>query len=405
MRVALVSWEYPPLVVGGLASAVHGLSHGLAHRGHDVVVLTLHHPDVPDLEHLPTPAGRLRVLRARTDLPWLPEDDLVARMASANHQLLVAAERLGDWQAEVVHAHDWLVAWTGDGLRARWQVPLVATVHATERGRSGGTVHPGRSAAINAVEWWLTYQAREVICCSGYMAREVVDAFTLPPDKVHLVPNGVDATHWAAPPAPAAPPARPARPAGADGGPLVVAWGRVQYEKGFQTLLLALGRLRRSRPGIRVVIAGKGSYLDDLRDLARRLGVDDRVHFTGFVPDGELVGLLHRADVAVVPSLYEPFGIVALEALAAGTPVVAAATGGLAEVLDGTGAAELFTPGDPDGLAAAVERALDPSTAAAAVDRGLTLVAERYDWTTVADATVAVYRRALASHAVHRTVT
>jgi glycogen(starch) synthase len=402
VRVALVSWEYPPLVVGGLAAAVDGLSRGLARRGHDVVVLTLHHPDAPEFEQLPSPAGRLRVVRARTELPWLPEDDLVARMASANHQLLVAAERLEGWQAEVVHAHDWLVAWTGDGLRARWRVPLVATVHATEKGRNSGTIHPGRSSAINAVEWWLTYQAREVICCSAYMAREVVDAFTLPPDKVHLVPNGVDAARWAAPPAPPTPSTPSTRP---DEGPLVVAWGRVEYEKGFQTLLLALGRLRHRRQDIRVVIAGKGSYLDDLQDLARRLGVADRVRFAGFVPDDELVGLLHRADVAVVPSLYEPFGIVALEALAAGTPVVASATGGLAEVLDGTGAAELFTPGDPDGLAAALERALDPEVRAPAVAQGRALVAERYDWTTVADATVAVYDRALRTQAVHRTVT
>jgi glycogen(starch) synthase len=107
----------------------------------------------------------------------------------------------------------------------------------------------------------------------------------------------------------------------------------------------------------------------------------------------------------VVQSLYEPFGIVALEALAAGTPVVASATGGLAEVLDGTGAAELFTPGDPDGLAAALERALDPEVRAPAVAQGRALVAERYDWTTVADATVAVYDRALRTQAVHRTVT
>ena len=90
-------------------------------------------------------------------------------------------------------------------------------------------------AAINAAEWWLTYQAREVICCSKFMAREVVDGFELPMDKLHLVPNGVDQHLWA-PPAPDA--ATPREP-------LVLAWGRVQYEKGFQVLASAMALLRK----------------------------------------------------------------------------------------------------------------------------------------------------------------
>ena len=85
----------------------------------------------------------MRVLRANTDLPWLPDDDLVARMASANHQLTQLAARLGTWKPQVVHAHDWLVAWSADTLKTLWNVPLVATIHATERGRHGGYVPPG----------------------------------------------------------------------------------------------------------------------------------------------------------------------------------------------------------------------------------------------------------------------
>ncbi len=139
----------------------------------------------------------VRVLRANADLPWLPDDDLVARMASANHQLTQLAARSGSWRPEVVHAHDWLVAWSADTLKALWGVPLVATIHATERGRHGGHVPPGMPAAINAVEWWLTYQAQQVIACSRFMVREVIDGFELPSEKVHLVPNGVDIGQWA----------------------------------------------------------------------------------------------------------------------------------------------------------------------------------------------------------------
>ncbi len=114
-------------------------------------------------------------------------------MASANHQLVQLTAQLGDWRPDVVHAHDWLVAWAGDTLKTLWDVPLVATIHATERGRHGGHLPPGLPAVINAVEWWLTYQAApgDLLLASSWSS-EIVDGFELPRDKLDLVPNGVD---------------------------------------------------------------------------------------------------------------------------------------------------------------------------------------------------------------------
>src|SRR4051812_19736427 len=155
VRIAMLAWEFPPLVVGGLAAHVDGLSRALARAGHEVVVLTLHHPDVPDDYEV----EGVRVLRAHADLPWLPPEGMLAQMASANHKLVQLTARLGGWRPDLVHAHDWLVAWGGDTLRALWERPLVATIHATEKGRHGGNVPPGEPAGIHAVEWWLTYQA------------------------------------------------------------------------------------------------------------------------------------------------------------------------------------------------------------------------------------------------------
>jgi glycogen(starch) synthase len=384
MRVAMLSWEFPPLLVGGISPHVEGLSAALVRAGHDVVVLTLHHPDAPD----DAVVNGVRVLRAHHDLPWLPEDNFLARMASTNHQLVQLVARLGDWRPDVVHAHDWLVAWAGDTLRALVAAPLVATIHATERGRNGGHVPAyGQPAGINATEWWLTYQARDVICCSGFMVDEVIGAFGLPPSKVHMVPNGVDAALWA-PPTPA-----PAR--GGD-GPLLVTWGRVQFEKGFHTAIEAIAHLRVDMPSVRLVVAGRGSYLADLQELAGRLGVSDAVHFAGFVPDDDLRAMLHRASAAIIPSLYEPFGIVALEALAAGAPLVAASTGGLAEILEGTGAAQMFPAGDAGALADRLRTLLtDPALAAASSAAGTALVHDRYGWDAIAAATVSVYEAQL----------
>jgi glycogen(starch) synthase len=387
MRVLMLSWEYPPLVVGGIAAHVDGLARAMARADHEVVVFSLRHPSVDD----DVVVDGVRVIRAATDLPWLPDDDIVARMASANHQLTQLAGQLGDWRPDVVHAHDWLVAWAGDTLKALWDVPLVATIHATERGRHGGHVPTGTPAAINAVEWWLTYQAREVICCSKFMVREVVDGFELPNEKVHLVPNGVDTDLWRLPDGPATP-----------RQPLVLAWGRVQYEKGFQVLARAIGLLRHRVPGIRCVIAGRGSYLPELQTQIDIEGVADLVQLAGFVADDELRAQLHHAGCVVIPSLYEPFGIVALEAMAAGAPTVVARTGGLAEIVEGTGAGLLFEPGNHVELAARIAEVLThPNEAADLQKKAAKLLAEHYTWDAIAHSTLQVYERAQVSSARH----
>jgi len=378
----MLSWEYPPLVIGGISAHADGLARALARAGHEVVVLTLHHPDAPE----DAVVDGVRVLRARAELPWLPDDHFVAHMAGANHHLVAAAARLDGWRPDVVHAHDWLVAWAGNTLHVTWGAPLVATIHATERGRGGGHLSPGQSTAINSVEWWLTYEATRVICCSTFMRDEVVSAFQLPADKVDVVPNGVDPEDWG-----------PGPPDGRRGSdePLIVSWGRVQYEKGFQTLVHALPEVRLAVPGVRAVIAGRGSYLSDLRATAQASGVADICEFPGFIPDEELKQLLHQATVAVIPSFYEPFGIVALEAMAAGAPVVAAASGGLIEVIDGTGAGLLYPPGDAGALSGALRRVLaQPDALADQQATAFALLERRYTWDKVAEATLPVYETA-----------
>jgi glycogen(starch) synthase len=380
----MLSWEYPPLVVGGIAAHVEGLATAMARQGHEVVVASLHHPDTPDDEVV----QGVRVLRADPGLPWLPDDSLVARMASANHQLVQLAAQLDDWRPEVVHAHDWLVAWAGDTITTLFGVPLVATIHATERGRHGGHLPPGLPGEINSVEWWLTYQAREVIACSRFMVREVIHGFELPPEKVHLVPNGVDVRQWAA--------TVPTAGTDPNAEPLVVAWGRIQYEKGFQVLARAIGELRHRVPGIRCVVAGRGTYLPELQTHVDMEGVSDLVHLAGFVPDDELKALLARAACVVIPSLYEPFGIVALEGMAAGAPTIVARTGGLAEIVEGTEAGVLFEPGNHHELADRIaEVVADPDGAEHLRVNAKALLQRTYTWDAIAAATVDVYGTAL----------
>jgi glycogen synthase len=376
MRVLMLTWEFPPRSDGGVAAHVDGLSRAMAAAGHDVALLTLSHPGAP----ADTVVGGVHVLRARTDLPWLPEDDLVARVASANHHLVQLSTRLGSWRPEIVHAHDWQVAWASDTLAALYEAKLVATFHGTARGSHGGRVPPGQPGTIHAIESWLAHTAAEVLANSRFMMREIISGFELPAERAHLVPNGIDPAWWSSGELPVR------------RSPLVFTWGRVQYEKGFQVLARAMSLLRTRVRGVECIIGGRGSYLPDLQSQIELEGVSDIIALPGYLPADRLRETVHRAGCVVIPSLYEPFGIVALEALAGGAPLVVARTGGLAELIDGTEAGLLFEPGNADELASCIEMVLsDDDLADEMRKHGAELLADRYSWQAIAGATTSVY--------------
>jgi glycogen(starch) synthase len=374
MRVLMLTWEYPPRT-GGAAAHVDGLSHALGRAGHDVVVLT-----VGDPATVAPAADGVRVLRASADLPWIPDDDLVASAASANHHLVRLLTELGDWRPDVVHAHNWECAWAATTVATLHGAPLVTTYHTTTRSSHGGSVPPGETSTIHAVESWLAHGSAQVIAPSLFMSREVLTGFELPAERIHRVPNGIDPTWWSAGEWPETRP------------PMVLTWGRVQYEKGFQVLARAMSLVRGRVPDVECIIAGRGSYLPELQSQVDIEGVSDIVRLIGFVSDVKLRDLVHRAGCVVIPSLYEPFGIVALETLAGGAPLIVARTGGLAELIAGTGAGLLFEPGNADELAICIERVLgDPRLADDMRARGTALLSARYSWSAVAGATALIY--------------
>ena len=380
MRILLVTWEFPPETVGGVGAHVDGLSKSLAKDGHEVCIFTLAAPGIVEDQIL---AG-VRIIRADIDLPWLPENDAVGFVSSGNHHITALLAQLDDWRPDVVHAHDWRSAWAGHTLATLCAVPLVTTFHSTARGRHGGNVPDGDPASIHSVESWIANVSQRVICCSRFMQREVIDGFELMPDHVQLIPNGVDVDVWA--------------PIGDQyRSRLVLAWGRVQYEKGFQVLAQAIGRLRGRVPGIRCVIAGRGPYLPELQSQVDIGGVSDLVHLAGYVTDEELRSLLHEAGCVVIPSLYEPFGIVALESLAANAPTIVARTGGLAEIMEDTEASLMFDPGNAKELATRIERVLMNSHVSQNMQaQGAEILRARFSWDAIARSTVSAYETARA---------
>jgi len=391
MRVLMLSWEYPPVVYGGLGRHVHALTEAMVVAGHQVSVVT----QQADGEPLRETVAGVDLIRVPQDPPYVPLDDILAWTMGFNHALARTALRLtGELRPEVVHAHDWLAGHAGATLRDALRIPLVATVHATEAGRQQGWLRNPVSKSVHSVEWWLTYQARRVITCSSHMRAEIGALFNLPAGKVDVIPNGIDLVRWRVDRV-AAEALRDRYASGPD-APLLVYTGRLEWEKGLHTLVRAVPRLRRRYPGLRLVVAGRGSKEDELRALARSLRVSRAITFVGWLEPEELAALAAAADCAIVPSIYEPFGIVALEATASGTPLVVADTGGLREIVEHGVTGLRFEPGDVTGLARAVGSVLSDEVLAHRLVRDARAVLDaNYRWTTIAERTVAVYRRAV----------
>jgi glycogen synthase len=391
MRILLLSWEYPPRVVGGLGRHVAALSRSLVAQGHEVHVVTRAHPEEPG--PLDEWLEGVHVVRVTEAPPVIPFTDLIAWVLSFNNRVQAAASSLlRELPFDVIHAHDWLVGYAAAGLKETWGVPVVATIHATEYGRHQGWLPGPMNKQIHQVEWWLTYEARRVIVCSRYMHDQVEEIFQLPADKLDIVPNGVAVRDFAVDPAEVA----VAR--GGYVGPrtrMVVFAGRLEYEKGVQTLLRVLQRVRAAVGPTKLFVAGTGTYSEELRRQVKELGLRHHVRFTGYLEDHELRLLYAAADVAVAPSIYEPFGLVAVEAMACGTPVVVGDTGGLREIVAG-GSGLSFTPQDEDELTDALVAVLtDRALAGRLVAAGHARIRHRYDWDAVARRTVEVYAQAV----------
>ncbi|MEG3069665.1 MAG: glycosyltransferase family 4 protein [Candidatus Syntrophopropionicum ammoniitolerans] len=291
---------------------------------------------------------------------------------------------------DIIHAHDWLVAYAARAVKHAGRLPLVVTIHATEYGRNYG-LHNDVQRHISDIEWWLTYEAWKVICCSQYMEGEIKHVFQLPQDKVAIIPNGVNVANFQA---------RSDKASrsfyAAPDEKIIFYVGRLVKEKGVQILLDAAPEILANHPQTKFVIAGKGPYLDTLKQQAELLGIANRVYFTGYINDDVRNSLYSWSDVAVFPSLYEPFGIVVLEAMAAGTPVVVSDCGGISEtVRQGIDGLKVRT-GNSHSLARNILTLLKkPELGEKLKENAYKRVVDEFNWEGIARQTIAVYKEVL----------
>jgi glycosyltransferase involved in cell wall biosynthesis len=382
----MLSWEYPPRIIGGLARHVEGLSRALVALGHTVHVLTLDFPGAAAEES----NGLLFLHRVPVELPAPTFHDWVLLF---NHFF---EKKIGQivnefGKPDIIHVHDWLTVPAGVASKHLLRVPLVMTFHSTESARSPSSSSP-ESSLVKGLEWWGSYEASTVVAVSEWMKDQIVTQFNLPARKVVNIPNAVDtdkfnkrvnrtkARHkWSIKP----------------GEKLITAVGRLTSQKGFDDLIRAFPIILKYAPNARLLLIGDGYMRSELQELAQYEGVASRITLAGFISDPDLIDAIKSSDVIVVPSRFEPFGIIALEAMAAGVPVVVSRVGGLAEIVQDTVDGLEVDPNKPESIAEATVRIILDDDLAEELAAMATEKVKTYNWEYSANETVEAYKTAI----------
>lgn len=397
MRILVISWEYPPHVVGGIGKHVAQLLPALG--GHllddgplqiDVITPRYAGGEAEEQVH----AG---VTVYRIDMPAMDVRDLYNSVIASNAYFVEEANRLAQQHAyQLIHIHDWLTGMAGIVLKHQWKVPLLVTMHATERGRHQGHIPSNTSRQIDEMDWRICYEAWQVIVCSQYMRSELQNFFKVPDDKIRVIVNGVSVGSEAA--------CSPTelnhlrRQYAPNGEKLLFFVGRVTFEKGLQVLIQAMPRILGDHPETRLLVVGKNGV--KMWPLAHELNVDQSIEFLGYATDHVRDCLYQIVDAAIFPSLYEPFGIVALEAMLLGCNVIVSEVGGLREVVKHMENGLTVYPNDPASIAWAVNQLFaDPVGAQRRRLHALEDAHTIYRWEKVAEQTARLYQEIVQARA------
>ena len=292
---------------------------------------------------------------------------------------------------DVIHAHDWLVAYSAKSIKESYNIPLISTIHATESGRNSG-IHDETQRYINDSEWMLTYESSEVIVNSNYMKNEVQRLFGLPYDKINVIPNGVNLQLFSN----VNIDYDFRRQYAMDNEKIILYVGRLVYEKGIQNLIAAMPKVLDRYHDSKLIICGRGGMIDELREQVKYLGIENKVYFAGYCDSKKMQKMYKCADVAVFPSTYEPFGIVAIESMLSGTPTIVSDVGGLNEIIEHGVTGMKSYAGNANSIADSVLALLfDPKLCANISQNAIKKVKENYNWSKITDSTYYVYQLAI----------
>ena len=385
MKILVLAWEFPPRIVGGIARHVAELYPEVIKLGHEIHLITVEFGSTPRYEivegiHL----YRCHVAHGNDFFHWVV--NMNDSMGCIGGELLT---KHGDF--DLIHAHDWLVGDAAIALKNNFKIPIVATIHATEYGRYNG-IHTVKQHYINGKEKLLAHEAWRIIVCSQYMRQEIQRVFQSPEDKLDVIYNGIrpEKKHHNH----EFDRAKFRRRFANDREKIVYYVGRMTYEKGISVLLNAAPKILFELGNkVKFVIIGGGNT-SHLKYQASYLGICEQCYFTGFMSDTDLDKFQTIADCAVFPSLYEPFGIVALESFAARVPVVVSNTGGLSEVVQHNYTGIVTQANDVDSLTWGILEVLNnPAHSQYLVENAYKSIAKRFSWDDLAKQTTEVYNQ------------
>ncbi len=387
MKIIMLSWEYPPKIVGGISRVVYELSQKLGDCGHQVHVITCSEENKNEIRqdnkvlvHMVSPYK----LETANFMDW------VVNLNFAFIEYCVKLiNKIGP--IDIIHAHDWLVAYASRVLKHSYRVPLICTIHATEHGRNKG-IHNEIQRSIHNMEWWLTYEAWKTICNSNYMKNEIMNIFQLPDDKINVISNGVASNEFKD----IKKDQYFRRKFASDNEKIILFVGRLVSEKGVHVLIDAIPKITSHYNDIKLVIVGKGPELNNLRNKTYEMGISEKVYFTGYINDYDLKLLYKCADIAVYPSIYEPFGIVALEAMAANVPVIVTDTGGLNEIVEhGIDGLKAYADNSNSLADCILELLYNPALCEGIKTKALLKVESEYNWNQISKKTYDVYKNVI----------
>lgn len=387
MKILMLSWEYPPKNVGGLSNHVYHLSKNLARIGHEVHVITCQEGTAPIKEK------KNGVFVHRIEPYKLQTNDFVKWVMQLNFAMIEEAIRLirEIGKVDIIHAHDWLSAYSTKTLKWAYNIPVVCTIHATEYGRNNG-IRTEMQSYISSVEWSIVYESWKTVACSNYMRDEISRLFSAPLEKIWVIPNGVEVNEFQ----------RgfnkenfKKKYANKD-EKIILYVGRHVFEKGIQLLVDAIPDIIKEYKNTKFIICGMGPMTEELKEKVKNSGLSNKVIFTGYISDNEKKKLYGVADIAVFPSLYEPFGIVALEAMAAKCPVIVSDIGGFSEIINHKVNGMKFICGSSSSLKDNILEVLSDNILADKLrEKGFSSVVENYSWINIALTTVNMYKSVL----------
>ena len=372
MRIAMIGWEYPPFKAGGLATHCHGLTRSLADKNVKVYFFM---PKTKQTAKSDQPNLVIREVGETEIFPYdRPEDKALAgnffEAVQRYNQLVVAKVKAvvkTEGKFDFIHAHDWLTMEAATMLKEEMGIPMVLTIHSTEYDRSGW-LHPN--------QWFIDIeqkgmeQADGIIAVSHLTKRVIVEKYGINPDIISVVHNAVYPI--------------------AEGKKqkIVLFLGRLTIQKGAEFFLKAARKVLDYEPDVCFVVAGDGDMLPQLVDQTVDLGISNRIIFTGRLTEDEVKHIYGISSVYVMPSVSEPFGITALEAISAGTPTIASKTAGVCETFNNCLKIDFW---DSDEIASKIISLLRYESLRKTLNENGKQEVELFTWDNVAGKTLDVY--------------